>query len=248
MLTTDELLDPSTAKQKVIRVHGMELLLRLLKNDWSRTWYGCGADGGSYWEDLQQAARRTPPEKVDHEFARDRVRRTIEVREEEGAELDVDAYLGNDPRVFWSPRKLHRPGIALSLAISMSISSAERNGSDMARRHEDCYRRAAAAEAEGRPCRVIGVFGVVWRHHGAPNDPTQTWIVTIKDWRDPLYPFLWGCLSTNKTCNSTLNLIADLIVGTDHYGNGTPQEIRLSPSLPPGEEPILIEPYNKVTL
>jgi hypothetical protein len=237
MLTPQEYIERNPP---VAWLHGLDVLEWVLRGDTKATIYKHHDPQPGCLSDLRREIETHPAEPGSFdEILEDvfhRASRSREIPSEIG-DLDIDRYLGGDPKCFDEVirERFERP--ALTIVLDMCIPWRERDDPDMAPRHRKVYALALKAEAEGRPCRVVSV--------GAEKVPesqeTIRFYVVIKDYNEPIYPGLWGGLKTNRSANDFLNCIMDYLHGTRDRANGTVCEWNVREDLPEDEEVIVID-------
>lgn len=240
MLTPEEYIQ---LKPRDAWLHAIDVLRHVLKGDTKQTCFrdpNDGVAGKACLAELRAALEKHSPDGAFDTVLEQHVITSPKrvARTSDSGDFDPDRYFAGDERCFEEWEKHDLPsGDGLTLLIDADISWAARGDSDMAKRHERAYRLCLQAEAEGVPCRVVASFCSEIREF---RKYLHLFLI-IKDWRDPIFPGIWGAMQSNLTCNALINTIMDYLVGTSTHGNGSPRPFDPAPYML-GEEFRVLEP------
>lgn len=233
MMTCKEYLENFVERPpEEIHVHGLDLLAHCLQGDVEQTWYKDRYPNKELLFELQDEMERHAHEDELNKILEDKLTQKEKwVRfDSTDGDLDVDRFIENknngnfDVPMFDEYRKKKRPKPAMTLILDCAIPYGERSSKDMAKRHREVYTMAVQAFMEGRPCRVVAVWGVRYRE----DVKSRKFYITIKDFNEPIFSGMWGAFKTNASTNSLLNVIMDYFIGTHSGGNGTPIDMSIS--------------------
>ena len=219
-------------KPKTFFIHAVELLRHVLKGNHRQTAYvGKGKDFKSthHLRDLMKDLEKHEKES-DKDFRRlqkESYRRKKAWRDidAETGDLQLDRYLNKEIKMYTDQKSTQKKKRALSLIIDIGTNAGERGDTFIEERYEKIYKLTFQAMAERRPCRVIAVTGF-----GIPEIRTQPLKIymVIKDYRDPIFPGIWGALKANAQANTLLNCISEYLIGTKDYGNGSASTVYIN--------------------
>jgi hypothetical protein len=211
-------------KPKTFFIHAVELLRHVLKGDHRQTAYvGKGKNFKSthhlrdlmeYMEEHKKESNADFKRLQKESYRRKKAWRDIDA---ETGDIQIDRYLNNERKMYTDQQSTIKKKRALSLIFDIGTNANERGDSFVNKRYEKIYKLTFQAMADRRPCRVIAVDG-----HGITEirgRPLAMYMV-IKDYRDPIFPGIWGALKGNAQANTLLNCIAEYFIGTEDYGNG----------------------------
>ena len=236
MLTAEEYAE---LKPDLLWIHGIEALGHCLKKDHTLSAYKDNSPITRTWEDLvhKLSKHMTPDgfaDAVDEGF-----RKEYKVLHHDSrcGELDIDRYLDREDRCFTEYYKENLDKPAITIVLDGSVAAYERSSDYMVSRHQRVYEIALEAEAQNKPCRVIAAMCNI-----IPEIESGIKILmVIKDYKDPIFPAIWGAFKDNETTNDWANVYMDYIVGTRTSGNGMPMSINIDEYIF-GDDIIVIEP------
>ena len=243
MLTCKEYLEMFSKNPPAeIHVNGLDLLSHTLQGDMEQSWYKDPNGMRKHLFDLQeQMEEHSDPALLDQVLIDNLTQKRKWIRyDSEDGDLDIERFLqnrNNDTLMFdnyWKENKL-KP--SMTLILDIAIPYGERRHATMESRHKKIYTMAVQAFQEGRPCRIIALWGCAY-----PEISGATlFFITIKDFNDPIFSGIWGAFKTNRSTNCFLNVVMDYFIGTGCAGNGSPIDITVTKFIP-REEFELIDP------
>jgi len=166
-------------------------------------------------------------------------------------EIVIERYLDGVANMFDEPykRRVHRPGMTIIFEIAIPVS--ENRSEKQRRRFDKVYRLVTTAENDGCPCRVIAAAATRCseRHEevhqarkvGVKLDSTIRTYWVIKDYEDPIFPGIWGPMSTSYGANQLMVAYMSLVVGTNDYTRGQVATYDVAKDMPPDEEIIIVD-------
>lgn len=220
MVTAEEYIKRPTP---LIWMHALDILRHVLKGDTEQTAFKDNISPNrtclqELRKDLEEHLKYDPGFDELVERTNFRAKRRVPMWDDSG-DLEVGAYIDREELCFTDYPKVDRPDTnGITITFDMFVAWKDRDGDYMIERHRKAYELAVQAEAEGVPCRVIGVVT-----SKIPEfSETCRCFAVIKDFNDPIFPGIWGALKTNRTTNNFINTIADFLVGTRQCGNWYP--------------------------
>lgn len=218
MLTPKEYIEKKPAQS---HLYALEVFEHILQGDYKKTAYRDSRPNMGVFQEFQDEMEKHTQGDSLSEIYEDTFRQDYELKpvRSDGGELVLERYVEGDESPFdeWIKVESHKP--AVTIIMDMGIPWGEREDQAMKERHDKIYKIVADCESEGRPCRVIAVeSAIIPEIEGRP----LTIFLTVKDYSDPIFTGIWGALKNNLAANCLGNAIYDFLVGTSHYGNGTP--------------------------
>lgn len=246
MLTPQEYID---IKPRVAWLYGLEVLHHILQGDIKQTAYLDPSPARGYLDALRAEMEAHKVQDDFDSIIEEKYKTEYRVKplDSEMGELDVDRFLGSNPRCFNEYDKHAEPKAGITIAFEYTMEYAGRTGSEMLTTHKECYAIAAECEGNQIPCRVIACgciqipeirpsmemprgsrFKQREDYHKAYKKYEElerlsylrSYIV-VKDYQDPIFPGIWGAFKNNKASNDFTNVFMDYLVGTSDMGNGT---------------------------
>ncbi len=205
--------------------------------------------GGNGWynrEEFHKAALREEMKKGTHDaedlnkeaFTFER-KKTHREKDSDSGTFDVERYLNGDERPFTDVFTETTPKVSKTIIMELGANWMDRDDESVYRnRHRRAYAEVLKAEAEGVPVRVIAAAS---KKFGEFNSARKYYII-VKDYGDPIFPEIWGCLRSGITANATCNLISYTLVGTRDSGNGYQRDFTIDEDFPEDEKLIVIDP------
>jgi hypothetical protein len=169
-------------------------------------------------------------------FERKRTHRELD---SDSGTFDVERYLDGDERPFMDVFTQEVNKTSKTILIEMGASWGERHNEETFRkRHQAAYAEVLKAEATGTPIRVVGCYSASYHEFKVP----RKYYAIVKDYTDPIFPEIWGCLRSGTTANDMANLISFTVIGTKSGSNGSPVSFDVDVDFPEDEDLILIDP------
>lgn len=235
--------------QPVMWFHAIDAFKHILKGDTKETWFKDKA-ASSHHDYLQIVREAMAEHRVFDRGFQEIVerteftgRRSKPVKDDCG-DLDIGLFLDGDQDCFYDYPKAEVPQYrGVTIAFDITVCYGERDQTYMIDRHREAYRLAVQHEADGIPCRVIGVLGVcdIPELEDAPCRGKMKVFFIVKDYTDPIFPGIWAAFKSNISTNAVWNSTSDYIIGTKCPGNGTRDYTRISDFIE-DDEVVVLQP------
>jgi len=214
-------------QSEVVWITSIELLKHVLQADRKQTYYKDKNPSWSHYYALSKAIDEELKKPDDcKEIMKKKYTRIRKRRKpfySDIGELDIERFIELEPRCFQQYDKKRVFKASLTIALDIAIPYGERGTSKMAKRHKKVYERVAQCQVHRQPVRVIACS----RTQIPETEKGITLFIIIKNYREPIYPAIWGALKTSTTTNDFLNVIMDYFIGTRSGGNGSPVNMYL---------------------
>lgn len=212
----------------IVWFHGMDLLQHFMKNNPRQSAFR-NSPLYHYREWYDDFINQIKEYKFDRErlsiameqvLARPRKRNKYRTSVD-GDDLDVDSYIEtfgeSSPKIWDEPFQVEcERRQAVNVYFECSVPWMARDQTYIANRQHLAYNVALNCEQDGVPCRIVACYGLKVREVQQPI----VFYVVIKDFDEPIYPQLWGAFLNNATTNTTINFLAEMVIGTGQDGNG----------------------------
>ena len=166
-------------------------------------------------------------------------KKTHRERDSDSGTFDVERYLNGDETPFTDVFTETSAKTSETIIMEMGANCEDRHDTETYRkRHRKAYAEMLRAESLGIPVRVIACMS----HTYSEFETARIHYIILKDYTDPIFPEIWGCLRSGATANSASNLVSYTMVGPHDIGNGHQAHFNIDEDFREDEDLVMIDP------